>query len=135
MAKAYDAAGNVGTSAPVTVTVLSACAPLRFTTTLTSQQTVIALQHFVDLRDDVNAVRARASLGAFNWTAPAPAAQQPVRAQHLIDLRNNLKLALDALQQPITFTDGTATSLPANTRIKAIHLVELRTAIQAACGS
>jgi len=131
--RVYDFAGNAATSPPVTVQVVApaACGPLRFTTT----PVLLSAQHFLDLSIDISMLRIHAGMSPFSWTTAAPVQGQQARAQSLLDLRNNLQPALTALQQTITFTDGTATTLPANTRIKAIHLTELRTAIQAACGN
>lgn len=137
-AKSRDGSGNLAASGDFSFTTLGTppCASLAFTATLTPQQTVVSLQNILNLGADVNAVRSWVGLTAFSWTAPAPAINQPVRAQHVLDLRASLNQVLSSLGLPVpTYTDGTATSLPSGTRIKAVHLTELRQQIQAACGS
>jgi len=107
------------------------CGPLQFTKTLIPQTSVVTLQDFEFLLADVNTVRSSVSLGTLTWQAPAPAVQQAVMAQHLLNLRDYLDDAIPGL----IFTGGDATTLPAGTPIKSIHLEELQTAIQAACTS
>lgn len=91
--------------------------------------TTIKAAHFTELRSAVNALRGLAGLSGFNFTAPAPAAGGTFRKSHLEELRSNLASARSSLALPaITFTDSTITT--GVTKVKAVHLTELRGGVQ-----
>lgn len=91
--------------------------------------TTIKAAHFNELRTAVNAVRGLAGLFGFNFTAPGPATGGSFRKSHIDELRSNLASARSTLALPaITFTDPTITA--GSTRLKAVHLTELRNGVQ-----
>jgi YD repeat-containing protein len=94
--------------------------------TLNAGSRQIKKQHFYDLRQSVNAVRAVAGLGAFAWTDPDLTGSQ-VRAYHVQQLRDKLDEALVALSIPVTPYDDPSLATGANgTWIRKIHIEQLR---------
>lgn len=95
---------------------------------LVAQSTLVRLVHITQLRTAVNAMRAAASL------PPLPAdgtiaAGAVVRAQHIANLRTGLAAARSTIGLPaLTFTDPTLTAQ--STRIKAVHVQELRNGVK-----
>ncbi len=99
--------------------------------TLTAQLTKVKLAHFTQLLTAVNAVRTLggASFPVIGFTAPTPATNVTVRAQHLLDLRTALPGTLWTalgLGTPSFAETITAQS----TKIKASHITELRNAVK-----
>jgi hypothetical protein len=95
---------------------------------LTTGLTTIKRAHITELRDRIDALRARAGLAVFNWTDPSLTAGAAfVRAQHLADLRTALAHAYSAMSiPPPTYVDP---ALTAGVTIKAIHITQLRVAV------
>lgn len=88
--------------------------------------TGVKLAHLSELRSAANAVRAVASLGPFSWSNAAPSL---VRAVHLTELRTAIQQARTALAlSTATYTDPTLTA--GTTKIKAVHVEELRSAMR-----
>jgi endoglucanase len=86
---------------------------------LVPQVTVIKTVHLIELRDAVNAMRARAGLGPVAFQDGTPAAGLIVRASHIIDLRNALNAALfpnPAYANPVV----------AGSVVRAVDIQELR---------
>jgi subtilisin family serine protease len=96
---------------------------------LAGQSTPIKAIHFTELRDAINALRARYSLGALIWSGTAPAPGGTVSASHLTDLRAALTLAyLKAGRLAPGYTDSTIAA--GVTVIQASHLSELRALVR-----
>lgn len=99
-------------------------------TALTSQVTPVRAVHFSELREAINTLRSRTTLG--------PLAQDPtlavgtlVRAVHLTDLRDALNKVYDALVRARpSYTNPTI--VPGQTVIMKIHIEQLRSAVIAA---
>jgi Hydrazine synthase alpha subunit middle domain len=85
--------------------------------------------HIAELRLAVNALRAAAGLTPSTFTDPALSMATPVKAVHFQELRTALAQAQAALGLgPPIFTDATLTG--GVTRIRAIHLQELRSGVK-----
>jgi len=83
--------------------------------------------HITELRTAVNAVRALAGLAPAAFTDPALGDGSPVRAVHIIELRTALVEARNALYlDGINFLDP----LTSTTRLKAVHVQQLRSAVK-----
>jgi len=96
---------------------------------LTAQSTTVKTAHFTELLAAVNAVRTVAGLGPIAFTAPAPTSPVTVRATHINDLRTALDAARAALGfSGLTYTDPTLSTQ--STKIKAVHLSELRDGVK-----
>jgi Big-like domain-containing protein/VCBS repeat protein len=88
---------------------------------------IVKAIHFNELRTAVNTMRSAAGLPQFDFDGTFGLGQR-VRAAHLIALRNAAAEARSALGlYPMGFTD---TITPGTTRIKALHLSELRDAVR-----
>lgn len=97
--------------------------------TLTVSTTKAKLVHFTELLTAVNAVRTLALLGGISFTVPTPSTSVTIRRQHLLDLRAGLDAARAALTfSALTYTDPTITA--ESTKIKAVHITELREGLQ-----
>lgn len=100
---------------------------------ITANSTAVNADDFNNLRDAVNAVRVLANLQTFDWTAPAPTHNGPIKASHIQQLRTNMDQALQALsgQQVASatgflsqsYTDPVITS---TTRTRKAHVKEIR---------
>lgn len=93
--------------------------------TLTANVSVIRAVHINELRQRIDAVRARYTLAPFSYTDPPPTAGTTnVLARHITELRTALSDVYLAagLMQPV-YTD---LSLAAGAAIKAVHIAELR---------
>jgi hypothetical protein len=91
--------------------------------------TTITAQHFRELESAVNAVRTLAGLSPVTFTGGRPVAGGIIRASQVTDLRNALNAALIVLGAPaVTWTDPTL--LARTTRIRAMHIQELRDAVR-----
>jgi hypothetical protein len=132
----------VGAIAPITSAVSSGgvysvggafvSTPMRpFTdSVLTTGVSLIRAIHVTELRARIDALRTRASLGAYSWTEPAlSAGSMFVRAVHIADLRAaladvyaNIGRAAPGYSDPI---------LSSGIVIKRAHLVQLRGAVVA----
>jgi endoglucanase len=88
---------------------------------IVAQVTVIKAVHLLELRDAVNAVRARAGLAPLVFGDGVPAPGTVIRASHIIDLRNALNAAL--FPNP-AYTDP---ALAPGNAVRAVHIQELRT--------
>ena len=97
---------------------------------LTSTLTIIKRVHITELRDRINALRARAGLGAYPWSDPSlVAGVTQVRAEHIVDLRTALVQAYGAMSIPApAFTDP---AFGPGLTISATHVAELRAAVLA----
>lgn len=91
--------------------------------------TPIKAIHFIELRERIDALRARNRLAAFPWTDPTlVAGVTPVKRVHLTELRSALAAVYDAAGQPrpgYTDAGASARTLP----IKAANIMELRVAV------
>ena len=91
--------------------------------------TPIKAVHFLELRERIDALRARTRLPGFRWTDPTLlAGVTPVKRVHLTELRS----ALDAVyyaagRRRPAYTDAGATAGAMS--IKAAHIMELRAAV------
>lgn len=95
---------------------------------LVAQSTRIEALHLTELRTAVNAFRLSAGLSPLAADSSI-AAGSLVRAQHIATLRTALNQARSAASVvPLSFTDGTLTV--GVTRIKAIHVQQLRGGVQ-----
>lgn len=96
---------------------------------LVAGSTVIKAVHITELRSRIDALRASASLAAFDWTNPTLAAGSTViRAIHVSELRAALNEAYYAMEQTApTYTD--ATLIANSTTVKAVHITEIRSAV------
>jgi|SRR2546427_230150 len=85
---------------------------------------------FMEVRADIDAVRAAVGLAPFAWTdAVLVPGSTPVRSVHVIELRTALNQAYQAAgRTPPAYTDPSVT---AGTPMRAIHLYELRAAVRA----
>lgn len=100
--RALDSSGNASVY----------CYPNIATAITFTDDVSVRADHFAELRAGVNAVRRFVQLADFNWTPSdssgnpilEPAAQNPVRAQHVLDLRGKLREAYDRLYLYITET-------------------------------
>ncbi|HET7434970.1 MAG TPA: Calx-beta domain-containing protein [Thermoanaerobaculia bacterium] len=90
--------------------------------------TNVKLVHFTQLLTAVNAVRTLAGLSAIAFTAPTPATNITLRAQHVLDLRAGLTSAWPILgiTAPV-YTDSSLTA--GSTAVKKLHVTELRDAM------
>ncbi|MGB3941599.1 MAG: toxin TcdB middle/N-terminal domain-containing protein [Candidatus Manganitrophaceae bacterium] len=128
--RAVDAAGNASaySSVDLATAIVFADDPI------VAQSTVVKADHFIKLRDAVNAVRTAAALPTFNWSTTAPTQGDPVnpvKAQHIIDLRNNLIPGLNLLGLPIpSYTDPALTTGAGGTLIKKDHIQQLRQGVK-----
>jgi hypothetical protein len=86
--------------------------------------TVIKAAHLTQLQNAINAVRVAAGLTATTFPAPTGA----ITAAQLTSLRQALTQARSALNLSTTISDPTIT--PGVTRVRAIHLQELRDAVK-----
>jgi hypothetical protein len=98
--------------------------------TLVARTTLVKALHVSELREAVNTLRSRFSLGAASWTDPILTVRSTrVKAVHLSELRTALNAAYTkAGCTPPTYTDPTLTARV--TLIKATHVNELRTAVR-----
>jgi len=127
--RALDASGNASPYSNLDYATAMVFQPI------VAHSTTIKAQDFNDLRDAVNAVRALANLQPFNWTAPAPVHNGPIKATHIQQLRSNIDQALQALSgQQIgsatsylsqAYTDPTINSTT-STPVRKVHLTEVR---------
>lgn len=93
--------------------------------TLTPGVTIVKLAHLTELRSAANAVRAVASLGPMTWSEPSPPF---IRASHLTELRIAIAAARSNLGlPPASYNDD---PLVAGTKVKAIHVEQLRGAMR-----
>lgn len=125
--RAVDAAGNASAYSNVDL----ATAIVFADDPIVIASTIVKAEHFTKLRDAVNAVRTAAALPTFNWSTTAPTQGDPVKAQHIIDLRNNLIPGLNLLGLPIPFyTDPILTTGAGGTLIKKDHIQQLRQGVK-----
>jgi hypothetical protein len=98
---------------------------------LQSGTTPVKVVHFSELRQAIDALRTRFSLGAFAWTdATLTVGATPVKAMHLTELRTALDAVYVALARTApTYTHATITS--GSTVVTAVDVAELRAAILA----
>lgn len=91
-------------------------------------QTMIRLQHLVELREHIDDLRTREGLAAFQWSDPNPTARSTVvRAQHVVDLRNAIGAVYTARGRSVpVYTDP---ALGAGAVVKAVHVDQLRSAV------
>jgi hypothetical protein len=89
--------------------------------------TTVKAQHLLELRDAVNAVRMAAEKTAVTNWQQGLAAQQPIKAVHVTELRSYLDEALGAINPPAQpgYTDPNLTG-GGTTVIKKAHVDELR---------
>ena len=92
--------------------------------------TPVKARHFLELRERIGKLRDGAGLPSFPWTDPILTPRvTPVRRVHLAELRAALAEVYAAAGRPApTYTDP---ALPAETVIRAAHLMELRRAVWA----
>jgi hypothetical protein len=121
--------GSTSPTCPVTMTAaksVTAVFSKTFTDpTLTVGGTSIKATHFTELRDAINTLRSRYSLGAFAWSGTTPLAGNLVTRLHLLDLRTALTEADQAAgRSGPTYAEPSIVA--GQTTIKASHLSELR---------
>ncbi len=92
--------------------------------------TPVKARHFLELRERIDKLRDGVGLPSFAWTDPILTPRvTPVRRVHLTELREALAEVYAAAGRPApTYTDP---ALPAETVIRAAHLMELRAAVWA----
>lgn len=96
---------------------------------LQAQLTRIRAVHLTELRQAVNALRATAGLGAATFTDPTASNATSVKTVHFQELRTALNQARTPLGlSSVTFTDATLTG--GLTRVRAVHLAELRDGVR-----
>ena len=86
--------------------------------------------HFLELRERIDALRARIGLRAFAWTDPIlTSGVTPVKLVHLAELRGALEQAYETSGRlAVDYTDG---ALGAGvTAVRAAHVMELRRAVR-----
>ena len=84
--------------------------------------------HILELRQRINAVRARLNLSSFAWSDAELSAGMPIRAQHIIDLRTALhEVYAASTRTPPTYTDPTIEV--GKTMMKVEHIMEIRAAL------
>jgi hypothetical protein len=108
--------------------------PVTFTDdTLTAGSTIVKAQHFTELRQAVDALRAVAGLSPAQWTDPVLIPfSTPIKAAHVLELRTYLEEAASTLgYPPMQYTDP---SLGTGVVIKRVHIEELRQRIRAIAG-
>jgi hypothetical protein len=124
---------GVATNYSYTVTVIDPAlpGPPVFTDDpLVARSTPVKAAHVVELRQAVDALRARRGIGAFAWTDGALAVRStPVKAQHIIDLR----AALDGVYAAAGRTPPTysRTLTPRQAVVAAVDVADLRAAVLA----
>ncbi|HET7433235.1 MAG TPA: hypothetical protein VFN10_00840 [Thermoanaerobaculia bacterium] len=93
-----------------------------------STDTIVRATHVTQLRTAINAVRAAASLSAATFTDPTiTTGTTKVKAAHITELRTALSAAMTALSlTPPSFAAGASAGSP----VKAVHVQELRAAVQ-----
>lgn len=97
--------------------------------TLTGGTTKAKVVHFTELLTAVNAVRALVPASAISFSPPAPSTVVTVRDEHVTDLRTGLNAVRPTLGlSTLTFTDPTLTG--GTTKIKTVHLTELRDGVK-----
>jgi glucose/arabinose dehydrogenase len=95
---------------------------------LTTGVTSVRAVHVTELRQRIDALRARFGLSGFAWTDPSVGAGTVARALHVADMRTALQQAYAAAKQvPPSFTEPTLTAQ--SSIIKAVHILELRQAV------
>lgn len=121
---ARDASGNQGA-----LSALDPATTVIFTDDpLVAGSTRIKAVHITQLRTAINALRAAAGLSAASFTDPSLSGVR-VKAIHIAQLRTALNQARSALGlATITFTDSTITA--GTTKIKAIHVTQLRSGVK-----
>jgi hypothetical protein len=98
---------------------------------LTAGSTPVRAVHVTELRTHVGTLRTRNALGAFAFTDAGLGAGTTVKAAHVVELRTALAAVYTAMGlTPPVYTDATLTA--GETAIKAIHLTQLRNAVNAA---
>jgi hypothetical protein len=135
--RAVDTAGNTSgySNVNLATTIFFTNDPIVIFSENPTAPTLVKAEHFIQLFNAVNAVRKTAGFGEFSWSTTSqgnpilpPAPQNPIRAQHVIDLRNNLDQALNALGiSPPSYTDP---GLTIGTTIKRDHIQQLRDAVK-----
>jgi len=87
--------------------------------------------HVLELRSDINTLRAQVGLAPSTWTDPTLVPQSTiVQAAHVIELRRALdELALAAGKSSPSYTDGALVA--GQTVIKAKHVQDMRDALRA----
>jgi hypothetical protein len=127
--RAMDAAGNVSgySNADLATMIIFAEDPL------VQGLSTVKAQHFDQLRQAVNAVRAAAGLSVASWTDPSLLGVV-IRAVHLQELRDRLSPALTMLGfSAPSYTDTTLTV--GSTLVKKVHIQELRDYVKRRPGS
>jgi hypothetical protein len=120
MVRAFNGTASTDSNADLATTVVFTDASLA--------SVAVKATHMLDATTAVNAVRTLAGLGAVTLV-PAPSLGTAVRNTHVDTLRTGLAAARAALSlSAVTFTDPTIT--PGSTRIKAVHVTDLRSAVQ-----
>ena len=90
--------------------------------------TSVKALHFTELRTVANLARVSASLSESQWITTAPASSGVVRAQQILEMRAVIDEARRFLGVlPLTYTDP---ALTVGTKIKAIHLQEIRNGLK-----
>jgi hypothetical protein len=122
---------TVSVMGAVAVTATFAYGPLFTDDPLQSATTPVKVIHFAELRQPVNALRARAGLAAATWTdVTLTAGVTPVKAVHLTELRAALNAVYVAASRTVpTYTHAAITG--GVTVITAVDIAELRAAILA----
>jgi hypothetical protein len=125
----YKVRGTVGAATGPFSNIDLATAGVFTDPTLTAGSTKVKLAHYTELLNAINAVRTLAGLPALSFTAPAPATSVSIRRVHVLDLRNALDAPRMLLGLPtLTYTDATITA--GSTKVKAVHLTELRNGVR-----
>lgn len=95
--------------------------------TLQATSTTVKAEHFNQLRQAVNAVRATtASLGQVTWAEPITAGTTLITAAHVLELRTKLDDALSALNLPAC----SYTSASSEVLIQKVHVEQLRLCVK-----
>lgn len=94
--------------------------------TLDANLTTIKLNHFTELREAVNAVRATTSVGKFNQWEVWYRSVTEIKASHILGLRSKLDLALSTLNLPACSYTSIDVGLP----IQKVHIEQLRKCVK-----
>jgi Cu/Zn superoxide dismutase len=96
---------------------------------LVLQQTKVKVTHIIELRNAINTLRASNALAAFTFTDPALGTTTRIKAVHITDLRTALNAVYTQRSRPLpSYTDSTLA--PPVTKVKGIHVAELRMAVR-----
>ncbi len=131
---AVDIVLTPNSGSPYTRTAAFAYLPTSFTDdTLVVGETTVKVQHLLELRQAVDALRVVAGFGPATWTDPTLSSTITIiKAVHITELRTNLEnVALSLGYSAVAYIDP---MLSGGFVIKQVHIEELRQRIRAIAG-